>query len=67
MATASALSSVAVEGSSSPEKGDARGMERTLTRGGEHFSFTIRPENSRSSGYLLVNNSNASFALASMS
>jgi hypothetical protein len=34
MFTASALSSVGVEGSSSPVKEDARGMERTLVRGG---------------------------------
>jgi hypothetical protein len=34
---------------------------------GEYFSFAIGLEKSRSSGYLLLNISNAPFALASMS
>ena len=60
--TASALSSPGVEGSLSPVKEDARGMERTLVRSGV---VSIRDQTGNS--YLLVNNSNAPFALASMS
>jgi hypothetical protein len=63
------LSSVGVEGSLSPEKEDARGIERTLASDGVvsiSYSQSDR-KTAVSSGYLLVNNSNAPFALASMS